>query len=261
MWNWFKKRRRAKILTTEFPPSWEEILLSNVGHYHRLNSEERQRLHRLIQVFVAEKTWEGCGGLVLTDEIRVTIAAQACMLILDVPHDYYRNVNSIFIYPSTVIAPERPVGFFEIVTEPRQGAMPILGQAHLRGPVVLVWDAVERTSKHPQSGHNVVYHEFAHKLDMMDGRANGTPVIHDPAQLRQWVEVCSREYLALRAQLERGEKTFLDSYGATHEAEFFAVATEWFFDQPQVMRDKHRELYEVLHGFYRQDPAKQENRT
>ena len=258
MWNWIQDHRRKTILETPFPPEWESSLERNVAHYRRLDENERKHLRDLIQVFIAEKHWEGCGGLILSDEIRVTIAAQACLLVLALPHDLYRGVESIFVYPSTVVTPERPLGVFEVPQGLRPGPLPILGEAHLRGPVILVWDSVLRSARHPESGHNVVYHEFAHKLDMLDGRANGTPPLDSPERYRRWVEVCSREFLRLRALADMGKPTFLDAYGAVNEAEFFAVVTEQFFDQPVAMKRQHSDLYEVLRDFYRQDPAERD---
>ena len=255
MLSWLRERHRKHLLATPWPTGWGAILRRNVAHYRWLDDPERRHLHDLIQIFVAEKRWEGCGGLILSDEIRITIAAQACILVLALPHELYRNVHTILVYPSTVVPPPRRIGAFEIPTRPAEGPMPILGQARLRGPVVLVWDAVKRTSRHPESGHNVVYHEFAHKLDMLDGRADGTPPLHGRAEYAGWVRVCSREYQDLRERAKQGRPGLLDDYGATHEAEFFAVATEHFFDQPVALRRRHPELYEVLQAFYRQDPA------
>ena len=209
---------------------------------------------------MAEKHWEGCGGLVLDDEIRVVIAGHACLLVLALPHELYRNVQTILVYPSTVVVPPRPLGAFEVARSPLPGATPVVGQALHAGPVVLVWDAIVRAARHPERGHNVVYHEFAHKLDMLDGSADGTPPLRDRAEYRRWVEICSREYLALRQRAERGLPTFLDAYGATNEAEFFAVATEQFFDAGPQLRTHHPDLYAVLAGFYRQDPAARSER-
>lgn len=258
-WHWIRDHHRKRILEQPFPQAWETVLEQNVAHYRRLTEDGRKELRALIQVFIAEKHWEGCGGLVLSDEIRVTIAAQACLMILALPHDVYNGVESILVYPSTVITPERPIGVFEISQSPARGPVPILGQAQVRGPVVLVWDAVLRTARHPENGHNVVYHEFAHKLDMLDGRANGTPPLESPEQYRRWVEVCSREFLRLRSLTEKGRRTFLDSYGAVNEAEFFAVVTEQFFDQPIAMKKHFPELYQVVSEFYHQDPAELDN--
>jgi Mlc titration factor MtfA (ptsG expression regulator) len=253
--HWLRERRRKKLLAAPFPAGWEAHVLRNVAHYRWLDARERQHLRDLVRVFVAEKHWEGCGGLVLTDEIRVTIAAQACLLILGLPNELYRSVHSILVYPSTVVVPQRHLGAFEVPLKPVEGPLPILGQAQFRGPVILVWGAVKRTGRHPESGHNVVYHEFAHKLDMLDGRADGTPPLHGRAEYQRWVRVCSREYRALREQAEQGTRSLLEAYGATNEAEFFAVVTEQFFDQPVALRRHHPDLYGVLKDFYRQDPV------
>ncbi len=255
MLQWLANRRRKKILKAPFPPAWEEILQHNVAHYCMLEDEERTRLRALIQVFIAEKYWEGCGGLELTDEIRVTISAQACLLILNLPHNYYENVETIIVYPSTVILPGRKLAFFETALEPIEPEYPIIGQAFEQGPLILVWDEVLHGSRHPEAGYNVVYHEFAHKLDMLDGAADGTPSLRDRAEYRDWVQTCSREYLRLRQEVERGKKTFLNAYGAVNEAEFFAVATEHFFDQPRLMIKHAPDLYRVLSEYYRQNPA------
>lgn len=153
------------MLRHPFPVAWEEILSRNVAHYGALNKEEIFRLHQFIQIFVAEKTWVGCGGLKMIDEIRVTIAAQAGLMVLGLPHQYFQNVRSILVYPSTIRTPERPIGSFEVPTGVRRSGIPILGEAHLRGPVLLVWDALKQNARHPEGGHDVVYHELAHKLD------------------------------------------------------------------------------------------------
>jgi Mlc titration factor MtfA (ptsG expression regulator) len=261
MIHWFRDRRRAKLRKRPMPAEWQTFLRTNVAHYCQLEEGERAELHAIIQVLLSEKQWEGCGGLELTDEIRVTIAAQASMLLLRLPHDYYRNVRSILVYPSTVVSPERTPGVFETVSAPVEPAVPILGQSMGRGPVILVWDAVLRGARHPELGHNVVYHEFAHKLDMLDGAADGTPPIADRAQFEQWVTVCSSEFLRLQGLEQKGHRTFLDAYGATNEAEFFAVATEEFFDRPTALHEQAPALYDVLSAFYRQDPASRVNRT
>lgn len=260
MFHWIRNFRRAKARKRPFRPEWEALLRTNVAHYCMLSDTERAELNAMIQVFLMEKYWEGCGGLDLTDEIRVTIAAQACLLQLGLPHDYYRNVHSILVYPSTVIPPQRQLGMFEPggALVPIPG--PIFGQAFVQGPVILVWDAVLHGARHPEQGHNVVYHEFAHKLDMLDGAADGTPPIADRDQFVEWVVVCSSEFLRLRSLVEKGSHTFLDAYGVTNEAEFFAVATEEFFDRPLELQEQAPELFRVLSAYYRQDPAGRANR-
>jgi MtfA peptidase len=255
MWQWLSDIRRKKILATLFPSAWERQIQNNIPYYQHLNHEEKKRLQNLIQIFIAEKSWLGCNGLELTDEILVMVAAHACLLILALPNDYYRNVESIYVYPTTIFSPESSPGFFEVHTTPVQGAMPILGEAHHRGPVILVWDVVKKETRHPEHGHNVVYHEFAHKLDMLDGSADGTPLLTTPEEYQRWVEVCSKEYLELCKKVEQGKPTFFDSYAATDEAEFFAVVTEHFFCKPENMKHYYPKLYQVLQEFYRQDPA------
>ena len=255
MFRWLTDRRRKKLIQVPFPSHWEAIIRQNVAHYCNLTHAERAHLRALIQVFIAEKYWEGAGGLELSDEIRVTISAQACLLLLGLPHNFYRNVQSIVVYPSTVVAPNRKPGFFETPLAPVDLAHPILGQAFQQGPVIIIWDAAMRSGRHPELGHNVIYHEFAHKLDMLDGAADGTPPLSSRAEYDDWVQICSREYLRLKHDIAKGRSTFLNAYGATSEAEFFAVATEQFFDEPRVMIAQAPDLYRVLKGYYHQDPA------
>ena len=260
MFRVFTDHRRKKLTDAPFPPSWEEIIRGNVAHYCMLEDDERAQLRALVQVFIAEKHWEGAGGLEMTDEIRVTISAQACLLLLGLPHNFYQNVESIVVYPSTVVTPQRRLGFFETAAEPAALEHPIIGQAFSQGPVIIIWDAALMQGRHPELGHNVVYHEFAHKLDMLDGAADGTPPLHNRAEYRDWIRVCSHEYLRLKREAEKGGRSFLNAYAATNEAEFFAVATEQFFDQPQLMTANAPELYRVLHEYYRQDPYKRLSR-
>ena len=261
MFHWLRDHRRAEARKRPFPPEWETLLRANMAHYCMLDGAERAELRAMMQVFLEEKRWEGCGGLDLTDEIRVTIAAQACLLQLGLPHDYYPDVESILVYPSTVVPPEHRPGVFERVEGPVEPSVPILGQSFARGPVILVWDAVVHGARHPEQGHNLVYHEFAHKLDMLDNAADGTPPIADRAQLAEWMAVCSHEFLRLRRLAENGHKTFLDAYGAKNEAEFFVVATEEFFDRPIDLQKHVPDLYRVLSAYYRQDPAERVKST
>jgi Mlc titration factor MtfA (ptsG expression regulator) len=256
MFDWWRERQREKLLEQAFPEAHVAFLERNVKHYMRLDPAEQKRLRDLILVFVAEKHWEGCGGLSLTDEMKVTIAAQACLLVLELPHRLYENVESIFVYPSTVLRPEQRDGVFVRASQRvASGPIALLGEAHVRGPVVLAWDRVLRDGQRPRDGHNLVYHEFAHKLDMLDGDADGTPPLATREDRARWHQVCERAFLALCARKERGERSFIDQYGATNEAEFFAVVTEHFFDQPGALRREEPALYEVLSAFYRQDPA------
>ena len=261
MFHWLKDYRRKEILKEPFPAKWREILEKRVTHYSFLNSDEKIHLEQLVQVFIAEKKFEGCNGLEITDEIRVVISSEACLLILGLPHDLFRQFVTIIVYPSTIITPLSKVGVFTQCPFFERPGIAISGQAFKRGPVILVWDAVKRGARHPETGHNVVYHEFAHILDMFDGTADGTPELHSRDQYRIWAKIFSEEFFELRSKAEKGKKTFLDPYGAENEAEFFAVATEFFFDKPVKMQKNHKALYDVLAGFYLQDTAERERRS
>ena len=255
MFGWFTKARRLRLTQNPFPPEWEEIIRSNVSYDALLNEDERRRLRDMVRIFISEKNWEGCGGLELTDEIRVTISAMACILILNVKHNFYKNVETVIVYPTEVIPPQRRPGFFEVPLEPLDVPAPLSGEAFHQGPLILAWDTVLEAVDYPDSGYNVVYHEFAHKLDMQDGIADGTPPLAGRNKYRDWVKTFSGEYLKLLDDIKKGRQTFLDPYGATDEAEFFAVATEHFFCQPVGMKNVMPELYRVLKDFYHQTPA------
>lgn len=258
MFGWLKRHRRKKILNNPFPVEWQAVMRECVAHYAFLSEEQKKDLEQLVQVFVEEKNFEGCGGLIMTDEIKVVIASHACLLILNLPHDYYSKVSSILVYPSTVKLPPRRSGVFTRGPLIARTEIPIVGQAFMHGTVMLVWDEIKRNVAHPEGGHNVVYHEFAHILDMFDGRADGTPTLPTREKYREWGEVCTRVYCDLREKIKRGEKTFLNRYAATNEAEFFAVATEYFFERPARMRKRRGELYAVLKEFYNQDTAERQ---
>lgn len=258
---WLTERRRRHLLETPFPAEWEAILARNVAYLRLLDAGETKRLHELTQVFVAEKHWEGCGGLELTEEVRVTIGAEACVLLLGREHDLYDDVESILVYPSTVRRPHRERSVGDRSARVEEDGVALLGEAHQGGPVLLVWDDVKRSARDPEDGHNVVFHEFAHKIDMLDGGADGTPPLDSEAKLAAWAEVCGKAFLALRGRVEHGRKSFLDAYAATNEAEFFAVSTEAFFEKPREMEHALPELYELLKDFYRQDPAERARRV
>jgi Mlc titration factor MtfA (ptsG expression regulator) len=234
-------------------------LETRLSLYHRLPEPDRAELEGHVQVFLAEKSFEGCGGLELTDEIKVCIAAQGCLLLLHRHTDYYPALRSILVYPGGYFARRTRHLGAGVMSESHESR---LGEAWPEGAVVLAWDAVNRGAAGSENGHNVAIHEFAHLLDFEDGGINGAPVLGSgdsrSAQKRRrasWARVLNEEYEQLRARVQRGEETVLWEYGATDPAEFFAVATESFFNRPHELRDNHPALYEELKGFYRQDPA------
>ena len=251
LFSWLKRRRRLRLLREPFPADWEAYL-EGVPLYLTLSAAERERLRDDLRVIVAEKHWEPCGGMEVTDEVRVVIAAQAALLLLGLEHDYYRNLSSILVYPDTFQVPRReglPGGLVE------EGATPTLGLASLRGPVVLAWDAVRHGNVNREDGRNVVLHEFAHKLDMLDKFADGAPPLRSRAQYRAWQRIMTEEYETLIERAGKGRRTLLDKYGATSPAEFFAVATELFFEKSPQMKARHPELHGLLVEYYGQDPA------
>jgi len=247
--------RRRRALAQPFPEAWREMLAQNVAHWRLLDHQERGRLEDLVRLLLVDKLWEASRGFELTDEIRVVISAMAGLLILGLDYDYYHRVTSIIVAPTTVVlAGERSVGEGLYSDEPE----PIIGQARYDGPVLIAWDSARAQARDPDHGHNVVYHEFAHKLDMLGGSFDGTPPLDSRAQYERWVRVCNAEYASLR---EGTSGDLLDPYGAVNTGEFFAVVTEVFFDKPLQLEREKPELYAVLHDFYRQDPASRERRA
>jgi hypothetical protein len=247
------RRRRARLRASQFPRHWREIISYYVPLFARLPKTDQRELEGHVQVLLAEKHWEGCGGLQLTDEIRVTIAAQASLLLLHRDADYFSRVTSILVYPNAYVARgERSIGggIWEDAEEERLGHT----QQQL-GAVVLAWDAALHGGRGEGDGENVVLHEFAHQLDFENDLTDGTPILRDRQQYASWARVLGREFERLKRGDAGGEQPFLDEYGAQNPAEFFAVATEFFFERPVELKARHPELYDELKAFYRQDPA------
>jgi MtfA peptidase len=217
-----------------------------------LDDDERHRLIAAIRIFLAEKTFEGCKGLEVTDAMRVLIAAQACLLVLGMPETYYDHVHTVLVYPEAFRALDHHPVAPGVALE---GESERLGEAHHRGPVILSWANVEEDAAQPGYGQNLVFHEFAHQLDMLNGEVDGVPPLPRPLRKR-WQRVMAREYQRLCAAADRGEETLIDPYGASEPAEFFAVVTEEFFDGPIDLRIQHPELYSLLGEYYRVEPAK-----
>lgn len=249
-----KESRRERLRAQPVPPAWRAILARNVPIFRKLPPEDRIELLGHVQVFLAEKNFEGCGGLELTDEIRLTIAAQACLLLLHRKTDYYPQLTSILVYPSGYTVPgERYLGGH--VWE--EGGEDLLGhtERHMRS-LVLAWDAVKRGGLDPSDGQNLVLHEFAHQLDFEDYGTDGAPALATRSEYLAWARVMKKEFEALRAAAEAGRTTVLDIYGATSPAEFFAIVTEAFFERPRALSERHPEVYAALGQFFCQDPAR-----
>lgn len=252
MRGWLRERRRSRLRARPLPDGWGSILQRNVPIYRRLSEADRIELAGHIQVFLAEKRFEGAGGLSITDEIRVTIAAHACVLLLHRTTDCYPGLYTIIVYPGAYVAERTVRESLGVVTERREAR---LGESSTRGALVLSWDAITAAASDVGDCRNVALHEFAHQLDAQDGRVEGTPVLADRSRYVAWARILGREYERLRRDTALGRGTVLDRYGATSPAEFFAVATECFFTRPGRLSAHHPELYAELRDFYRQDPA------
>jgi MtfA peptidase len=252
VFGFFKERRRKRLRSATFPHTFLEIIERNVSFYKCLPDADRRELQGLVQVFLGEKVFEGCGGLELTDEIKVTIAAQACLLLLHRQTDIYPRLITILVYPSAYLAKAvEPIGSGAVL----EGDAIHLGESWSSGVVVLSWDDVRAGASDIHDGQNLVLHEFAHQLDREDGAINGTPLLDQRSQYVAWARVLNVEFERLRRDRWLGRATVLDEYGARNPAEFFAVATECFFEKPRVLQKRHPESYDELKRFYRQDPA------
>lgn len=249
--SFLKKRKRPRLRAQPVPAEWERILGNNVPVYRRVPEELRAQLHGHIHVFLAEKHFEGCDGLEMTDEIRVTVAAQACLLILNRETNYYPDLVTILVYPSVFYADvEEPDG--AIVSEYKEDRS---GESWELGVLILSWeDAVEYAST-GRAGYNVVLHEFAHQLDMENGVMDGMPRLEGRAQRDDWARVFNEAYESFERAAASGRRTLIDRYGAGDPAEFFAVVTESFFERPLALRREYAALYDTLARYYRVDPA------
>jgi Mlc titration factor MtfA (ptsG expression regulator) len=252
IFGWLKRWRRRRILADPFPKKWLGYLRRNLPFYALLTRDEKARLRDLVRIFTAEKSWEGCNGLRMTDEIKVTIAAQACLLVLNLDQASFDGVQTILVYPAEFYPYDRRVGDDGIICEDGLG---LLGEAWYRGPVILSWADVRIGARRARDGVNVVFHEFAHKLDMLDGVVDGTPPLENAEMYKRWREVMTAEFERLVELSSRNIATILDTYGANNPGEFFAVCTECFFERPVAFARRHRKLYELLKDYYGQDPV------
>jgi Mlc titration factor MtfA (ptsG expression regulator) len=248
----FKSRRRRELRSRPLSAEQRAIVRRNVPYVATLSAADQRELEGHMQVFLAEKRFEGCGGLVMTDEIKLTIAAQACVLLLHRETDYYAGLESILVYPSAYVVKNTRQRLGNLVVESDQVR---LGESWVRGTVVLAWDAVQRGASNFHDGRNVVLHEFAHQLDAEDGDMNGAPDLGARSLYSAWAHALGAEYDELIERVAAHRSADIDAYGATSPAEFFAVVTEAFFEQGAQLEREHPELYEVLRAFYRQDPA------
>ncbi len=244
---WLKRRKaRKRAFGAPFPLEWEAILERNLTAYACMPAELRPRLHQRILLFLAGKSFEGCGGFTLTDESRVTIAAHACLLELNREPTDYPGLYSILVYPHAFA--ERTAGLAGMHED---GDEEILGESWRSGAVVMAWDEVQRTNTTIQDGTNVALHEFAHQLD----EETGASLFEEDGPLGEWAKRMRNEYEAFCTHAGRFSHEMLDAYAATDPAEFIAVSTEAFFEKPRLLRAEHPKVYAGLRAYYQLDPA------
>lgn len=249
---WFVPRwRLGRVLARPLTDVQLGVIERNVAQYQGMPPALRTQLQRLVKQFLHQKTFVGCAGLEVTEEMRVTIAAQACLLLLNRPTRVYPGLHAVLVYPGAFLVPRRQQDDAGVVTETRQD---LLGESWGDGRVVLSWEHVRRAGLPPEGTHNVVLHEFAHQLDSESGGNNGAPFLGSPERYRSWSETLSRDFALLRRDAYWGQRDVLDPYGATNPAEFFAVATESFFEQPHELAARHPDLYAEFEAYYRVDP-------
>ena len=248
---WLQRRRRARLQARPFPPAWRRIVQQRVPYVATLPSDLQLQLKQHVQVFLAEKPFIGCGGLELTEEMRVVVAAQACLLQLNRPPTYFPNLRQILLYPGPFVVNRVRADGTGVLQDLRQV---LSGESWSQGQVILSWDDVLEGASDPADGRNVVIHEFAHQLDQETGHANGAPWLPSRRERGQWSRVFGDAFAEHQQRSEAGEVSLLSDYGATSPAEFFAVASEVFFELPQRMASELPPLYAALRRFYCIDP-------
>jgi len=249
-WKAIVRRQRRAIAERPLPEDWRAILERNLPLYRRLPDALKQQLHGHIQLFLHDKRFHGFQGLEVDDEMRLTVAGTACVLLLNRPHDHFSGFRSIYLYPSTFVA--RQTRYDGVVQSEHDQAR--LGESWHRGPLVLAWDAVTHGVRDPADGRNVVLHEFAHKLDGADGVVDGAPILRQPSQYASWARVMRREYERLRKHAAGNARSVIDHYGASAPEEFFAVLVEAFYERPHELKRHHPELYAEMQQCFRVDP-------
>jgi Mlc titration factor MtfA (ptsG expression regulator) len=243
--------RRTRVRRQPFPPAWRQTLRERVPYVRSMPADLQLQLKKHIQVFLAEKPFIGCAGLVVTDEMRVTIAAQACLLILNRRSDSFASLRQVLVYPGAFVVDRLHADGTGVLQDQRRA---LAGESWQQGQVILSWQDTIDGAGVPDDGSNVVIHEFAHQLDQDNGRANGAPWLGGQRRRERWAQVLGEEFAALQQRVRLSQPSLLSAYGATDPAEFFAVASEVFFEQPKRLAAEHAALYRELSGFYRVNP-------
>jgi len=247
----WREYKRNKVRALPFKKQWRKIIQQRMPYFRQMPTDLQLQLKQHIQVFLSEKDFIGCNGIEITDEIRVTIAAQACLLLLNRKTDYYPKLQTILVYPSAFLKEQHKLNADG--TQYTQ-KIALSGESWDFGKIVLSWQDSVHGAKLPNDGHNVVIHEFAHQLDQENGRANGAPILSKGQSYQCWSEVFLVQFEQLRKQAAMGTPSIFDYYGATEPAEFFAVVSEVFFEKSQQFHQQHPALYQQLTNYYKVDP-------
>lgn len=247
-WPYYKLSR---AIEEPFPKKWRKTLMHNFPLYRRMPSDLQLQLKTRIKQFVHEKNYIGCAGLDITDEIRVTIAASACLLLLNRDTDVYAGLDYILVYPDAFLVKREALDHAGLTTMKQTG---LLGESWSNGKVILSWADVLKGNTNLSDGGNVALHEFAHQLDHKSGSTNGSPFLGDASRYERWATVFTDEFKRLQRSAYQGDETLIDQYGATEPAEFFAVVTETFFEKPVQMAKQHPTLFSELQNYYKVDP-------
>jgi len=247
---WFGRWRRARAVRRQAidEASWGRTV-ARLSFLRALPSEDLRRLREMTALFLDRKTVSGAGGLKITRDMQLIIAAQACMLVLNLDLDFYDDWVEVIVYPDEFVADHEYMSEDGVLHRVRA---PLSGEAWEQGPVILSWNAAQ--SFDGDDGCNVVLHEFAHKIDMRNGSANGFPPLHDGMDRAEWTRVFESAYADFIGRVDRRDDVGIDPYAAEHPSEFFAVLSETFFEKPEVVRADYPDVYRLLADFYRQDP-------
>lgn len=246
-----KEIKRFKVKRQPFKKSWRSILKHRVPYFKYMPADLQLQLKRHIQVFLSEKEFIGCEGVQITDEIKITIAAQACMLILNRKTDYYPQLKHIYVYPSAFIKTQVKKDFAGVA---HQSQSVLLGESWDLGKVVLSWNDTIEGADNPFDGKNVVFHEFAHQLDQESGNANGAPLLAKNIDYKEWSTTLNDSFNHLKYQKHTNKQGLFDYYGAENPAEFFAVASEVFFEQSALFAQHYPKMYQLFRRYYHIDP-------
>jgi len=248
----WRQHQRNKIINQPFKKEWRKIIQQRMPYFRQMPADLQLQLKQHIQVFLAEKKFIGCNGVKITDDIRITVAAQACLLLLNRKTDFYPKLQTILVYPRAFIKSQQSVQTDGVQ---RTQKMALAGESWDFGKVVLSWQDTIEGAQVPDDGRNVVIHEFAHQLDQENGKANGAPILDKEQNYKSWSEVFSSQFEQLKMQAQTGRASLFDYYGATEPAEFFAVASEVFFEQAEQFHYEFPKLYQQLTQYYQVDPV------